>query len=202
MVAAAVVEASIHFRPAGRTNLLSRFQLAGEVSQTSPVFVFRGDELPFLTTRALSYTHFRRELIRVNRRLKMTAEIPTVEQQLDQIISDMGTLEVRGSQRRIYFDNLEGWLELDIERDDSGNIVSATRSGTLIIPSVAILTENQLKHARLYYDLDERVFRGQGLNSINKSDLAAAITRRAKEILAEQAFGDQESNEEPPEANG
>jgi hypothetical protein len=128
----------------------------------------------------------------------VTAESPTVEQQLDQIISDFGTLEVRASQRRIYFDNLDRWLELDIERDESGNIVSATRAGKSISPAIAIRTENQLKHARLYYDLDERVFRGQGLDSINKADLAVAITRRAEEILADQTGGDQEAAEATP----
>jgi len=132
----------------------------------------------------------------------MTAETSTVEQQIDQIISDMGTLELRGGQRRIYFDNLEAWLDLDVQRDDSGAIVSATRSGKPITPAIAIRTENQLKHAKLYYDLDERVFRGQGLDSINRGDLAAAINRRAEEILAEQLGETSESDDTLPESTG
>jgi hypothetical protein len=132
----------------------------------------------------------------------MTAETSTVEQQIDQIISEMGTLELRGGQRRIYFNDLEGWLELEVQRDDSGAIVSATRSGKPVTPAVAIRTENQLKHAKLYYDLDERVFRGQGLDSINKGDLSAAITRRAEEVLAEQSGDTIESDDASPETTG
>lgn len=115
----------------------------------------------------------------------MTAETLSAEQQLDQAISELGTLEIRGSQRRIYFNDLMGWLQLEIERDDTGKVLSTTRAGQPIPEKTAIRTENQLKRARLYYDLDERVFRGHGLDSINRGDLATAVTARAEQMVAE-----------------
>ena len=114
----------------------------------------------------------------------MTAEAPGAEHQLDQAISVLGTEAMQGSQRRIYFDDLAGWLKLDIERDEAGQIVSATRDGSPIPTKTAVRIENQLKRARLFYDPEERVFRGLGLDSINKGDLSRAITARAEEIVA------------------
>ena len=45
--------------------------------------------------------------------------------------SAQGTLEMHSSQRRIYFSDLTGWLQLETERDESGKVLSATRAGQL-----------------------------------------------------------------------
>lgn len=115
----------------------------------------------------------------------MTSDTVTTEEMLDQAIAELGTLEIVAGHRRIYFDDLMGWLRMEFERDESGKIVSATRGGEPVTTAYAIRIENQIKRARLYYDLDERVFRGQGLDSINRGDLSQAITARAEEMLAE-----------------
>lgn len=117
----------------------------------------------------------------------MTEATVTPEQLLDAAIASLGTLEVRAEQERIYFDDLAGWLRFEFERDERGKVVSATRDGKPADVSYAIRIDNQLKRARLYYDLEARTFRGQGLDSINRGDLAKAITARAEEIVAENA---------------
>ena len=115
----------------------------------------------------------------------MSTEAISAEQQLDDVITQLGTYQERAGQRRVYFDDLLGWLQLELEYDEAGKVIAATRSGQSIAPRIAIRTKNQLIHARLYYDLDERVFRGSGLDSINRGDLGKAITAHAEKMLAE-----------------
>lgn len=110
---------------------------------------------------------------------EQTQEIPL----FDRALFQLGTFTVQGSQRRIYFDDLVGWLQVEIERDDSGKPVSATRGGQPIALSNAVRIENQVRRARFSWDLNERVFRGLGLDSINKSDLTKAVTERAEAII-------------------
>jgi hypothetical protein len=125
----------------------------------------------------------------------MTAEPASAEeQQLDRAIMKLGTPVERTGQTWIQFDNLAEWLGLEIERDENGAIVSASQSGQTLDPSRAKLIENQLKHAKFFYDLSERTFRGQGLDSIRKGDLAKAVTERAKLMIDEQAGPDQIEN--------
>lgn len=124
----------------------------------------------------------------------MTAETLNAEQQLDQAISELGTLEVKGSQRWIYFSDLMDWLQLEIERDENGNVLSATLGGEDVVAKRAIMIENQIKRARLYYDLDDRVFRGQGLDSTNREALSKAVIDRAEQMLAETGAGSTEDD--------
>lgn len=132
----------------------------------------------------------------------MSTEAISAEQQLDDAIAQLGTYQERAGQRRIYFDDLVGWLQLEIEYDEDGKVVSATRAGQSITPRAAIRSKNQLTHARLYYDLDERVFRGSGLDSIHRGDLAKAITAHAEQMLAEGGTGNAQIDENAVEDTG
>lgn len=114
----------------------------------------------------------------------MMIETVSPEQRFDQAIFQLGTYVEQGTQKRIYFDNLTEWIQLEIERDESGKPVSATRAGQPISLSNAIRIENQLRRARFSWDVEARVFRGLGLDSINKGDLEKAVTARVEEMLA------------------
>lgn len=114
----------------------------------------------------------------------MTEIVDSPEQQLDQAIADLGTFEVRGGMERIYFDDLPGWLQLEFDYDDKGKVVAGTRSGSPMDLAAATRINNELKHARIYYDVAARVFRGQGLTSRTREDLEKAILARANESLA------------------
>jgi hypothetical protein len=114
----------------------------------------------------------------------MTEVVDSPEQQLDRAIAELGTFEIRGGMERIYFNDLPGWLDFVVEYDDKGKPSSATLGGKPLDLAKATRLSNELKHAKLYYDVEARVFRGQGLTSTTKGDLEAAILARAKENLA------------------
>jgi hypothetical protein len=115
--------------------------------------------------------------------LNVTAEQSQDIPLFDRALFQLGTYTEQGSQRRIYFDNLVGWLQLEIERDETGEPVSATRGGQPISTSNAVRIENQLRRARFSWDLNDHVFRALGLDSINKSDLSKAVTERAEAMI-------------------
>lgn len=132
----------------------------------------------------------------------MATEAISPEQQRDNAIAQLGTYQERAGQRRIYFDDLVGWLQLELEYDEDGQVIAATRSGQSITPRAAIRSKNQLTHARLYYDLDERVFRGSGLDSIHREDLAKAIIAHAERMLAEGDADDTQNVEDTEQDTG
>lgn len=115
----------------------------------------------------------------------MTEAVDSPEQQLDRAIAELGTFEVRGGMERIYFDDLPGWLQLEFDYDDKGKVVAGTRGGNPMELAAATRISNELKHARIYYDVAARVFRGQGLTSSTREDLEKAILARANALLAE-----------------
>jgi hypothetical protein len=114
----------------------------------------------------------------------VTVETVSTEILFDQAVLSLGTYAEQGTQKRVFFDDLMGWLQLEIERDESGKVLSATRAGQPISTSNAIRIENQLKRASFFWDVQDRVFRGRGLDSINKADLSDAVSARVEEMIA------------------
>lgn len=84
-----------------------------------------------------------------------------------------GRLWEKGSMRRIYFNDLEQWMGLTINRYNTGNISSARVNGERISNSQARRMLNAID--KLWFDLDDNQFYFQAADHDLANDVVSTI---------------------------
>ncbi len=80
----------------------------------------------------------------------------------EEIIKKLGSVWEKCGMRRVYFNDLPRWFGLDVARYGTGNISSARLNGRTISNSEAKRIMFRLLETKIWYDLNDGKFRGQG----------------------------------------
>ncbi len=92
-----------------------------------------------------------------------------------------------GDRHRVYFNNLVRWYGLEIDHYKSGNISYATLGGEHISNTKARALAIHLYQAKLWYDLADGKFHGQGLEDTRDfSNLFSSVVAAIREAAARE----------------
>ena len=69
-----------------------------------------------------------------------------------------GSLWERHGKRRVYFNNIEKWLEIECNRYKTGNISSASMNGVGVSNSQAKKAISNIYGEKVFYNLDSKKF--------------------------------------------
>lgn len=89
-----------------------------------------------------------------------------------------GTLWERGSMRRVYFNDLEGLLGLEVSRYGSGNISYAYLNGEKLSNRRARDLVRELDFAKVWWDASSQEFHSKGMDEEHFEVVAANIQAR------------------------
>ena len=91
-------------------------------------------------------------------------------------IKGLGSEWQKGNQHRVYFNNLGYYYGIRTERYNSGNVSSAELDGERISNSQAKRLLSTLAYSKLWFDVADQKFRGNGeLSDEMFSKIVAAI---------------------------
>jgi len=94
----------------------------------------------------------------------------------------------KGSMHRVYFNDLAGWMGLEVELYNSGNIAHAWDNGAEISNAAARRWMARLADAKVWYDLASDKFAGKNIDNSDLRVIIANIKAAVEGRIDEEAI--------------